>query len=109
MTVGGLVATAFIGPVLEHLGNRVPFIIALVPITFIVYPLLGNFLEENMKSREEVIEARRNIMNQRETLTLCFLMFVGTASLSFLGIHYNSASVNATAACIIGLVMLFSF
>merc|ERR1719401_636683 len=36
-------------------------------------------------------------------------MFVGTVLLSFLGIHYESPGINAAAALLVALVMLFSF
>lgn len=109
LTIGGLAATAFVGPVLSHWSCKVPFVLALLPLSFILIPLSGNYLEERVQRHEEVVVARKNMMKQHEACALCLLMFVGTIILTFLGIFYESAGVNAAASLAIALVMLVSF
>merc|ERR1719433_2181140 len=48
-------------------------------------------------------------MKQHEALSLCLLMFAGTICLSFLGIHYESASVIAAGGVFIAFLVLLSF
>merc|ERR1719189_2157959 len=84
VTAAGLVATLLVGPVLTHWDAKVPFVIALLPICVMLIPLLGNYLEETVKSPSELMEARQNMMRQYEASFLCFLMFVATILLSIL-------------------------
>jgi len=109
MTMAGLAATALVGPVLTHWGSKTPFVIALVPIGFILMPLANNYLEETVKSREEVAQARHAMLQQHEACVLCLLMFAGTVLLTFVGITYESAGVNAAVALGVAVVMLVSF
>jgi hypothetical protein len=48
-------------------------------------------------------------MEQKEACMLCVLMFAGTITLTFLGITFESAKVNAAAAIAVALVMLVAF
>lgn len=105
----GLVAVALIGPVMKHFGNRIPFLMALIPLSLIVIPLGKGFMEERPRSTEEKRAADAQIMEQKEVIFLCLLMFAGTILLSVLGIMYESAFVNAVAALVVAIVMLISF
>jgi len=105
----GLVAVALIGPVMKHFGNRIPFLMALIPLSLIVIPLGKGFMEERPRSTAEKRAADAQIMEQKEVIFLCLLMFAGTILLSVLGIMYESAFVNAVAALVVAIVMLISF
>merc|ERR1719277_1104032 len=56
LTVGGLAAMCMIGPVLTYGSPKLPFVLALPFIGFILFPLMGNYLEEQVKSHEEVVQ-----------------------------------------------------
>mmetsp|Transcript_53130 Transcript_53130/g.137245 ORF Transcript_53130/g.137245 Transcript_53130/m.137245 type:complete len:568 (+) Transcript_53130:99-1802(+) len=106
----GLVAVALIGPIMKHFGNRVPFLIALLPMSLIIIPVAKNYLEETpLQSDSEARSARMRLTEQKEAVFLCMLIFAGTIALSLLGIMYESATVNAVGALTVALVMLISF
>lgn len=105
----GLCAVALIGPVMKHFGNRIPFLMALIPLSLIVIPLGKGFMEERPRTTEEKRAADAQITEQKEVIFLCVLMFAGTILLSVLGIMYESAFVNAVAALVVAFVMLISF
>jgi hypothetical protein len=109
LQTGGLVATMMVGPMLAHWGPHFPYLVALVPASFIMIPMARNYMEEVPRSSEELVEARAQLMQQKEACGLCVLMFVGTMLLSFLGIFYESAKVNAIAAIVVAMVMLIAF
>jgi len=109
LQTGGLLATIMVGPLLSHYGPHFPYLVALVPATFIIIPMAKNYMEEEPKSPEELAKSRAQLMEQKEACFLCILMFVGTLLLSFLGIFYESAKVNAIAAIIVAIVMLIAF
>lgn len=109
LNFGGLVATAAVGPVISHYGTKVPFILALPFIGFILVPLAKNYMEETRQTPEEVEASRQILFKQREACFLCLLMFAGTLVLTYLGIFYDSAKVNACASLVVAAVMLVSF
>mmetsp|Transcript_57754 Transcript_57754/g.185631 ORF Transcript_57754/g.185631 Transcript_57754/m.185631 type:complete len:557 (-) Transcript_57754:78-1748(-) len=109
LQAGGLLATALVGPIMKQYGPKLPYLVALLPLTFIVVPVARNYLEEVPKSFAQVLEARRRLAEQREACFLCFLMFVGTITLTILGIAFESAMVNAVAAVVVAVVMLAAF
>mmetsp|Transcript_48385 Transcript_48385/g.121960 ORF Transcript_48385/g.121960 Transcript_48385/m.121960 type:complete len:581 (-) Transcript_48385:149-1891(-) len=109
LNAGGLLATAMAGPIIDRWGVRIPFMIALLPISFILVPLMQNCLEERPKSREQAAADRAQLCKQREACILCFLMFIGTVCLTILGICYESVRLNAFASIAVALVMLVSF
>merc|ERR1719240_464519 len=109
LQTGGLVATMMVGPMLSHYGPHFPYLVALVPATFIMIPMGRNYMEEVRSNPEELAKSRARLMQQKEACALCLLMFVGTIILTFLGIFYESAKVNAIAAIVVAMVMLISF
>jgi len=109
LQTGGLVATMMVGPMLSHYGPHFPYLVALVPATFIMIPMGWNYMEEVQSTPEELAKSRARLMQQKEACCLCLIMFVGTMLLSFLGIFYESAKVNAIAAIVVAIVMLISF
>uniref|UniRef100_A0A7S4Q5S0 Major facilitator superfamily (MFS) profile domain-containing protein n=1 Tax=Alexandrium monilatum TaxID=311494 RepID=A0A7S4Q5S0_9DINO len=109
LQVGGLAATVFIGPTLQRFGPKVPYLIALLPLSFIVVPVARNYLEEVPKTSAQVALARRRLFEQKEACFLCLLMFLGTITLTCLGIFFESAAVNAVASLMAALVMLGAF
>merc|ERR1719215_2263758 len=90
LQTGGLAATMMVGPMLSHYGPHFPYLVALVPATFIMIPMARNYMEEVPRNSEELQEARAKLMRQKEACFLCLLMFVGTILLTFLGTFYES-------------------
>lgn len=109
LQVGGLIATAGIGPTIKFLGPKAPYCIALFFLAFIIVPISRNYMEERQATPEQLAETRKSMSGQKEACGLCFLMFVGTLVLSYLGIVFESARINAAAAIIVALVMLVAF
>jgi len=109
LNAGGLVATAVAGSVITQFGVKLPFIVALLPMSFILVPLMRNCLEETPKTYDQIVADRRVLCSQREACALCFLMFAGTVWLTFLGITYESVRLNAFASIAVAVVMLVSF
>jgi len=109
LNVGGFVATLFIGSVLTEWGPKFPFVLCFLPTSFILVPLLRNYLEETCRSQEEIVEERKKFMAEPETCFLCVLMLIGTILLTFLGIFYAEPWINAAAALVVSLIMLVSF
>lgn len=109
LQAGGLFATALVGPVINHYGPKVPYILALLPLSFIVVPIARNYLEEKVQSDAEVAQTRRRIADQKEACWLCGMMFAGTIFLIYLGIHFQSSRVNAAGAIAVASVLLVAF
>jgi len=109
LQAGGLFATAMVGPVIKYHGPKVPYLLAVLPLSFIVVPLAKNYLEEKVQSDEEVARMRRRIAEQKEACWLCGLMLAGSVLLIYLGIHFKSSRVNAIGALAVALVVLVAF
>lgn len=109
MAAAGLIATVLVGPVLQHFGPKVPFLIALIPSSAVLVPVLLNYMEETPASAEAVAAGRQRLAEQKEACVLCFLMLFATLTLTALGFLFESAVVNATAALVVALVMLVAF
>jgi len=109
LNAGGLVATAAVGPTLGHFGPRAPFLLSILPLSLVFVPLMKNFLEESPQSSEQQLEMRRKLLEQKEACGLCVLMFFGTVLMTFLGIQYESAWINASASLAVAAVMLVAF
>lgn len=109
LQVGGLLAISAVGPLMNHAGPKVPYLVALIPASFIIIPVAKNYLEETQKTPEEVLEARKMLRDQKEACFLCGLMFAGTITLTVLGICFESAAINAAGAIIVAVVMLVAF
>jgi len=75
----------------------------------ILLPLLGGYLEETCRMPEEIAEERRRFREQPELCFLCIVMFLGTVTMTYLGITYEEPWINASAAAIVAVVMLVSF
>lgn len=109
LQAGGLIATLFVGPTLQHFGPKVPFLVALIPAALIILPVSKNYMEETPRTGEEAAANRGRLFEQKEACLLCVLMFGGTTTLTMLGIFYESVKINALAALIVAVVMLVAF
>merc|ERR1719199_375072 len=85
LQVGGLVATIMVGPMMTHFGPKAPYLLAVIPASMILVPAAKNYLEEQVKTREQVAECRAKLFEQKEACLLCILMFAGTIVLTVLG------------------------
>jgi len=109
LNAGGLVATAFAGPVLARFGNRSVFLISVPLLASVLMPLMRNYLEETPRSAEELSRTWKQLSEQKEACYLCLLMFAGTCVLTVLGIVWESVWLNAVAAITVAIIMLVSF
>jgi len=66
-------------------------------------------LEERVQTSEEQAATRSAIFAQYEVCFLCLVMFVGTTTLAFLGIFFQSIALNAIASLVVAIVVLISF
>jgi hypothetical protein len=94
---------------MNHFGPKVPYLIAVFPAIFIIIPVAKNYLEEVPKTPADIAVSRARLVEQKEACFLCLLMFAGTITLTFLGITFESARVNAAAAITVAIVMLVAF
>lgn len=106
---GGLAATLLVGPVIHHFGPKVPFAVALLPLSFILWPVYNNFMEETPKSREEIATFRKRMLAQKELCFLCVLMFFCTLALSAVGMLFESVYLSCGAAVLVATVVLIAF
>lgn len=109
LQAGGLLATLLIGPLLQNFGVKAVYAGAVLPLSFILLPIVWNCLEERPKSAEEASEARRKMFEQKEACFLCVVMFISTIILTILGIAYESVYVNCFASITVALLMLVAF
>jgi len=104
-----LLAILCSGPVIHYLGPRAAYLIALVPCSLVIFVVSRGYLEERRKTQEEIVAEREKFLRQQEACVLCLLMFLGTVSLSVIGIYSGSPLVNCVASVAVGLVMLVAF
>mmetsp|Transcript_100005 Transcript_100005/g.188208 ORF Transcript_100005/g.188208 Transcript_100005/m.188208 type:complete len:552 (-) Transcript_100005:60-1715(-) len=109
LQTAGLLATILIGPIIKHFGVKAPYLLSILPMSFIIIPVAKNYMDEVPCSAEKVRATRQHLAEQGEACVLCMLMFAGTLGLMFLGIVYESVTVNAAAALVVAAVMLVSF
>jgi len=109
LQAAGLAATVLVGEVMTQFGPKAPYLLAVIPAMMIIMPASKNYLEETVKTAEEVQACRRKLLEQKEACFLCVLMFVGTVVLTILGIYFQSVALNAAAALVVAFVMLAAF
>jgi len=109
LQTAGLFATVLIGPVIHHYGAKMPYMMAVFPMAFVLIPVARNYMEEVPQKPEETRLSRQNLLEQKEACMLCILMFLGTLTLTYLGIAFDSVEVNAVAALTLAVIMLVAF
>jgi len=109
LQTAGLFATVLIGPVIHHYGAKMPYMMAVFPMAFVLIPVARNYMEEVPQKPEETRLSRQNLLEQKEACMLCILMFLGTLTLTYLGIAFDSVEVNAAAALTLAVIMLVAF
>mmetsp|Transcript_121840 Transcript_121840/g.389616 ORF Transcript_121840/g.389616 Transcript_121840/m.389616 type:complete len:585 (+) Transcript_121840:134-1888(+) len=109
LNLGGLFAVASVGVVIANAGAKIPFLIAVAPMSFIFVPLLRNYMGDQPRDPEELAKFRETLAEQKEVCLLCFMMFLGTMSMTFAGLYFDSRETNAAVAIVVALVMLVSF
>mmetsp|Transcript_5904 Transcript_5904/g.10544 ORF Transcript_5904/g.10544 Transcript_5904/m.10544 type:complete len:584 (-) Transcript_5904:49-1800(-) len=109
MQIGGLVATLLVGPTIEHAGPKMPFLLAVIPCSLIIVPILKGYMDEERLTEEQVKEARARILGQREACVLCLLMLAGTLILVIVGIRYQNVKMNALVSIAVAIVILLAF
>lgn len=108
-TVGGLAAAMLGGTVIGAFGPKAVFVIAAVPASAVVIPVVLGYLEETPMGDEELRAVRRRFADQKEACALCLIMLIGTIALSICGIIYRDPRTNGLLAIGIGVVVISSF
>lgn len=109
INIGIMIASIASGSALSSLGVKLPYLIALVPNTIIIFPLLLNFMEERRKTEAEQAVLVDRWSEQGEMWFLCILMLVGTMSLTCIGFWFNSPIANTAVSVCVALVLLVAF
>lgn len=109
LTAGGLVATAFVGPVLTHFGPQFVYLLSAFPAAFIIFPLARNYMGETPLHGGAHAESRREFLEKKEVVFLAVLMFFGIGVLMVTGIVFQSIYLNAFVAIGVAVVMLVAF
>merc|ERR1719341_582262 len=90
-------------------GIRSPFLLAILPPAFLLFPIMANYMEEEAKPASQIAADRARLFKQFQACALCFLMLFCTLLLSVLGIRANSVRLNAAASIGVGVVVLICF
>jgi len=109
ITVGGLVATATVGFVIEHLGAQAVYAVLVVPAAVVLLPTTLNWLEEKHMVAADVARHRASLWEQREVMFLVVLMGASTALLVAVGLLQESAWVNLYVALAVAVVIVGCF
>merc|ERR1719421_2450385 len=81
ISVGGLVATLVVGPLLEHFGPEMCFAVCIIPAALIFFPTALGWFEERRQTSEEVRAKRDQLCEQKEITFLVGLLAVSTLSM----------------------------
>lgn len=108
--VSGLIALLFVGPLVEAIGPRKPYLILLPFAAMILYPTYKNYLDESKRSHAETQEHRKKLVTEnREVFGLCVLITGCTLAMTLSGILFTSVKVHALTALVVLIVILVSF
>lgn len=108
MTVASIMAIVCSGWMLSHGTPWALYTVGAVPAAFIIIPTLGNWLQEEKQTTEEVEQQRSSIRNQQEACVLCAVMLCSTLTLSWSGMVL-STKANALVSLGVLLVVLGAF
>lgn len=109
MMIGNIVAGVFAGPTIQYLGARIPFLICIPLCASVLVPLSLGWLGESEVNEAELARNRKRFSEQKEVCVLCALMFLGTTTLSIVGMFTTSPLVNAIVGVTIVTIMIISF
>eukprot|EP00413_Alexandrium_margalefii_P046782 CAMPEP_0204605798 /NCGR_PEP_ID=MMETSP0661-20131031/58700_1 /ASSEMBLY_ACC=CAM_ASM_000606 /TAXON_ID=109239 /ORGANISM="Alexandrium margalefi, Strain AMGDE01CS-322" /LENGTH=566 /DNA_ID=CAMNT_0051617065 /DNA_START=11 /DNA_END=1711 /DNA_ORIENTATION=+ len=109
LQIGGFVAVSTAGSVIHFLGPKANFLIAAVPAASIIIPVALGYMEERRVSAEEMAEARKRYLQQKEACGLCVLMLIGSLIMMGCGLAKHDPQLNCILAISIGVVMLIAF
>jgi len=106
--VASLLATV-VAPALMNVSLRVPYMLCLIPMILLIFPTWMNYLGEKKMTADDQVKSREKLYDQPEASLLCAFMFVGTVTLSALGIWYENVLANAIASLTLMIIMLILF
>eukprot|EP00391_Amoebophrya_sp_Ameob2_P012265 CAMPEP_0178996536 /NCGR_PEP_ID=MMETSP0795-20121207/8418_1 /TAXON_ID=88552 /ORGANISM="Amoebophrya sp., Strain Ameob2" /LENGTH=680 /DNA_ID=CAMNT_0020688927 /DNA_START=142 /DNA_END=2184 /DNA_ORIENTATION=- len=108
--ISGLIALLFVGPLVEAIGPRKPYLILLPFAAMILYPTYKNYLDESKRTHAETQEHRKKLVTEnREVFGLCVLITGCTLAMTLSGILFTSVKVHALTALVVLIVILVSF
>jgi sugar phosphate permease len=76
ITMGGILATLSASGAIQFLGTRRCYLVLLVLVSFIIVPLMCNYMEEKPRSVEEVTLIRKRLAAQPQLIFLCLVFFL---------------------------------
>mmetsp|Transcript_80143 Transcript_80143/g.175781 ORF Transcript_80143/g.175781 Transcript_80143/m.175781 type:complete len:591 (-) Transcript_80143:28-1800(-) len=106
--MGNLAATAMAGPVIDSFGPRMPYLLAIFPISLVFIPLLRNWIEDRPVHTDRPITIPRNLAGHGVGI-LCVVMLMSTLALTIAGTVFESRKVNGLVAMIVAVVVLIAF
>lgn len=109
ISIGSLVATLLLGPVLEHLGPAAIYAICLFPACLMVIPTALNFHGEARRSPEEAEAHRARVREQPELIALVAVMAVATLSMIAVALLQDSTFVSLGVAVVLLVLVTASF
>jgi folate/biopterin transporter len=109
ITVGGLLATASVGFIIEHYGAQAVYTVVVIPAAIVLIPTCCNWLEEKKLTSEEVSRHRASLWEQREVMLLVLLMGASTAVLVAVGLLQDSVWVNLYVGMAIAFIVVGAF
>lgn len=109
INVAGIIALIAVGWMISTFGPRVPYLVAIVPAAFVLWPVWKNYLQESPRSAEEQERVTKEMLEQKEAFFLCILMLVCSLFLSIIGMASESNAVHFWGALSIMVVILVAF
>ncbi|CAD7942560.1 unnamed protein product [Amoebophrya sp. A25] len=115
LDICGMLALLLVGPCVEYLGPKMPYLFLLPVAAFVLLPVYHNYLgeeripstvEEQTRQRER---RRRLVRENAEVFALCGLVTLGTLAMTVTGTLCQSVRVHAVTALVVFIVMLIAF
>lgn len=98
VTIGGLIATGSIGPVIEYMGPHWCYLICIPFAALILVPTVLNYLDEERKTPEEQEASRAKYFEQWELTVLVFIMTGSVVSIVITSLVQDSIWVTLAVA-----------
>ncbi|CAD7925329.1 unnamed protein product [Amoebophrya sp. A120] len=106
----GLIALMCVGPLVEWIGPRKPYLLLMPFASLILYPTYKNYLDETKRPAAETQAHRKKLVTEnKEVFMLCILITICTLCMTVSGTLFTSVRLHALTALVVLVVILFSF
>lgn len=109
MNFGGLVATLLSGLAIKQLGPETVLLVAALPASAVLIPVLLGYLEESPVSEAQLSNIRRRYAGQCEACYLCILILAASISLMVCSMISTDPLINCVVAACVAIITLVSF